>query len=83
MRLLLIHIGFSLPIVKWIMTCVTFASFSILINGVASGFFRSSRGLRPGCPLSPRLFLPVAEGLNKALIDAKRRRTMQDIRVGW
>jgi hypothetical protein len=33
LRLLLIHIGFSLPLVKWIMGCVTTASFAVLING--------------------------------------------------
>jgi hypothetical protein len=64
------------------MACVTFVSFAILINGVTSGFFRSSRGLRQGFPLSPYLFLLVAEGLSRALVDAKRRRIVQGIRVG-
>jgi len=36
--LLLIHIGFTLPIVNWIMGCFTFTSYVFLINGSASIF---------------------------------------------
>ena len=36
--------GFRLKLVKWIKQCVTSASFSILVNGSPTGFFKSSRG---------------------------------------
>lgn len=49
------------------MSCITTVYFSVLINGAASPFFHAERGLRQGCPLSPFLFLPVAEGLNRFL----------------
>ena len=44
--------------------------FSILIDGEASGFFSSSRGLRQSDPLLPLLFILVMETLSKLVIKA-------------
>ena len=67
LQLLLTHLGFGINFIRWIMSCITTVSFSVLINGAASSFFHAERGLRQGCPLSPLLFLLVAEGLSRAL----------------
>jgi hypothetical protein len=82
LRLLLIHIGFTLPIVNQIKGCVTIANYVVLISGSATRFFKPSRGLRQGCPLYPYLFLLVVEGINQLINEEKIQRFIQGIRVG-
>jgi hypothetical protein len=82
LRLLLTHICFSDVVVKWIIACVFLVSFAVLINGATFELFKLSRGSRQGCPLSPYLFLLVDEGLSRSLANARRRRSLQGIKVG-
>lgn len=51
-KMILIHLGFPHPLINWIMACITSPTYSILLNGAASHFFHSERGLRQGYPLS-------------------------------
>lgn len=53
------------------MACVVYADYVVLINGGASQFFRASRGIRKGCPLSPFLFLLIIEALSLLICCAK------------
>lgn len=71
-RMLLTHLGLSYGFIRWVMSCLTTISFVVLVNGAASPFFHSERGLRQGCPLSPLLFHLVAEGLSRFLDRTKR-----------
>ena len=60
---ILLAFGFYQKWVNWVMSCVTSASFSVLLNGVPSEPFASSRVLCQGDPISPYLFIILAEGL--------------------
>nr|KAJ0220457.1 hypothetical protein LSAT_V11C200099490 [Lactuca sativa] len=57
---------------SWIHGCLSSARISVLINGSATSEFCMERGIRQGDPLSPFLFIIVAEGLNIALETAKQ-----------
>lgn len=81
LRLLLTHLGFSFEFVRWIMSCVSFSSIVVLINGAASSFFSPERGLRQGCPLSPLLFLLAADGISRLIHEAKSQGLLKGIEV--
>jgi hypothetical protein len=63
LRAILNSFGFDQHWVNWILNLTSSAFFSILVNGVPSRPFSPSRGIRQGDPLSPFLFVLMAEGL--------------------
>ena len=62
------------------MNCISTASFSVLINGVAKGLIHPQRGLRQGCPLSPYIFIMCAEVFSNLLKQAESQSLIHGLR---
>ena len=73
--------GFGEKWRKWIQCCISSAHFSILVNGSAKGHFKSSKGLQQGDPLSPMLFVIVAEALHALMEKSKHHILIKDFVV--
>lgn len=61
---------------------MTSAEATVLVNGSPAKMFKLGRGLRQADPLSPFLYLIVAEGLNRMMEVACRSGFFSPIRVG-
>lgn len=66
------RISFEDRWIKWILASVSSAHLSIMVNGSPKGFFHMERGIRQSDPLSPFLYVLVAEGLHLMLNEAKK-----------
>lgn len=52
----------------------------MLVNGQTNSFFQSYRGLRQSDPLSPNLFIIVAEVLTRGLNNLFMDKNLKDVR---
>ena len=72
------RLGFAEEWIRLVMMCLSTVSYSILLNGVQSGNFTVSKGIRQGDPLSPYIFLLCAEGLSSLLKEFEREENHRD-----
>uniref|UniRef100_A0A453D719 Reverse transcriptase domain-containing protein n=1 Tax=Aegilops tauschii subsp. strangulata TaxID=200361 RepID=A0A453D719_AEGTS len=68
--------------INLIHACISSPTFSVLINGQPSQKFKSSRGIRQGCPMSPYLFVLAINELSIMLNEALRANHLQGISLG-
>ena len=59
--------GFNEAWVEWVMALVTTHFFSIMLNGSSMKVFDPYCGIRQGDPLSPFLFVLMAEGMSRLI----------------
>lgn len=74
--------GFNSPFINTIAACISRPWISPLIKGRRYEAFQSSRGLRQGCPLSPYLFILMAESFTKSLDHNRRVGLITGIKFG-
>jgi hypothetical protein len=75
------RLGFHSTWIHWVMECVTSVSYSIRFKNVSLEPFKPSRGLRQGDPLSPYLFLFIADGLSKLLQGEIQQGNLHELKI--
>jgi len=79
---MLYRMGFHNLWIVWIKGCLESATVSVLVNGSPTEEFKPTRGLRQGDPLTPFLFLVVAEGLAGIVRSASKTTLLTGLKFG-
>ncbi|RVW84277.1 LINE-1 reverse transcriptase-like [Vitis vinifera] len=75
--------GFGAKWLGWMWSCLSSAKFSILVNGVPTGFFPSTKGLRQGDPLSDLFVMEmeVLDVLIRRAVEGDSYQATSDLRI--
>lgn len=73
-------LGFNDKWCGWVRECVCNSKMAVLVNGVATNWLKPGKRVRQGDPLSPYLFLLVAECLARLTEKAERSNLLTGIR---
>ena len=73
--------GFEQEWLQWVESCLFTLRFSVLVNGSPQGFFEQEKGIRQGDPLSPFLFIIMAEVLGRLILKQKALGLWKGIRI--
>lgn len=74
-------LGFSDKWCQLVYQCISSTSFSVLLNGSPTEFYKPTRGLRQGDPLSPYLFLICIESLSRTILKAESMGQIKGIKI--
>ena len=77
----LLKLGFQSTWVDRVMACVTSVRYTLRFNGAMTAPFTPTRGLRQGDPLSPYLFLFVADGLSTLINNRVSTGALQELKI--
>ena len=73
--------GFSQDFIDLIKACLEKIWIVPMINGRPANLFLATRGLRQGCPLSPFLYILMADSLSRNLTLEKQNGSISGIRI--
>jgi len=76
------RLGFYSTWIKWIRGCMELATVSVLVNESPTEEFRPAKRLRQGDPLTPFLYILVAEGLAGLERQALKANLMHRVKIG-
>jgi hypothetical protein len=77
----LTRFDFNEQFISWVSACIHCPWMAPLVNGRPTPFFKVSRGLRWGCPLSSIFYILMDEALNKRLDIERRNKTIPGIKI--
>jgi len=67
LKVVLKKFGFNQSFISWANSYISNPWIAPLINGRPAPFFKASRGLRQGCPMSPLFYVLMSKSLNRRL----------------